>query len=203
VLHTVPNKFVLTSLSVHLALVVGLIHEGFFSPQEVILVKQSTSQSVQVMLDDQPEVIQKELKKVLKKKIKTFDLADKVIPEEETSDVDQDVVRTVSLSKLEQTENLSPELKNFLKNLRSEISRRHKYPYAAKRLRQSGEVLMKFDVYIDGSIKNIAFQKKCKYERLNSSAMETVASIARLDHFPKNVIKKDRISVSVPIKYTL
>lgn len=199
-LDLIPSKFIIGSMGAHAALVGVMLFEGVFSPTTVSLVEESQG-SVEVLFNAQTEEVKKELKKQIKKiirqKTELADFGDKLKEEKE------EVVKQVSLEDLKSLKNISPELKAFLRSLKEKIQDRQVYPYAAKRLRQTGQVVIKFDVLSSGEVQNASIQKKSEHKRLDSSALSLIAGISKLDHFPTKVVKSDKISITVPIEYKL
>lgn len=184
-------------------LAAGLAFSGAFDSHQKISLMDPAQGSVEVLFSAQPEEIRKELKKHIKKIIKekkiVADEGEKIEkPEEEVK-----VVRQVRLEDLKSLSNLSPEMKAFLKSLKNKIQARQVYPYAAKRLRQTGEVVVKFDVLASGEVSNVSIEKKSDYKRLNASAFELIEGITKVKSPPKTAMVAGRISIVVPIEYRL
>ncbi len=197
-LNFVPNKFVLVSVVLHGALFGGILFE-YNKRHSVSNFEEESSGTVEMLFETQTEAVKKELKKVIKKKVKVLDLGDKLADKKE----EEEHVHTISLADLKAVNNLSPELKAFLKSLREEILKRQHYPYSAKRLRQTGKVSVQFDVFDDGTVKNVSIYKKSAYDKLNKSAVKIIDDISKVDNFPKETVKSKKISITVPIEYSL
>lgn len=203
-LNTPPFKFIIASILVHGALVGLFILSNALDTSDILsLVDANPNGSVEMLFNNQTEEVKREIKKIIKKKIKAkrevVDLGE--LPAEDVDEEEQ--VHKISLDDLKAVSNLSPEWKAFLKSLQAEISKRQHYPYSAKRLRQTGKVLIQFDVYSNGLIKNVSIQKKSDYEKLDASALELIDSIPKVENFPKKTEKSEKISITVPIEYNL
>lgn len=199
-LDLIPSKYILCSLAANGLVAGALLFQGAFESFEVVSLAEPNQGSVDVLFSAQPEEIRKELKKQIKKIVKqkqdVADLGDKAVELEEVS-------QQVNLEDIKSLKNVSPELKAFLKSLQNKISERQVYPYAAKRLRQSGQVVVRFDVRSSGEVENVSIYKRSEFQKLNASAFELIAGILKVDHFPKEVVKSDRLSITVPIEYKL
>jgi len=199
----IPSKFILGSVGAHGLLLGGLMFNGAFDQSKTVSLVEPTNGSVEVLFSAPPEEIKKELKKHIKKIIKRR----KVIADEgdklEKMEKPVESVQQVRLEDLKSLSNLSPEMKAFLKSLKAKIQERQVYPYAAKRLRQTGQVVVKFDVLASGDVNNVSIEKKSDHKRLDSSAVKLIAGISKVQCPPKDVMKADRISIVVPIEYKL
>jgi len=199
----IPSKYILGSLGAHALLVGAVTLKSFSDHPTSVSLNDPNQGSVEVLFSTPPEKIEKELKKHIKKVIKikktVADVGDKIERREEQ--VEQ--VKQVRLEDLKSLSNLSPEMKKFFKALRDKIQENQIYPYAAKRLRQTGKVFVKFDVLANGDIGNVSIEKKSEHKRLDSSAFKLIAGIAKVESPPKSFIKSDKISIVVPIEYKL
>ncbi|MEO0335900.1 MAG: TonB family protein [Pseudomonadota bacterium] len=98
--------------------------------------------------------------------------------------------------------NLSPELQKYFTKLRMDIERRKKYPKLAKRLRQSGRVVLKFEIGKSGKIVNVFIEEPSPYKSLNDSARKLLSNLKGEYPLP-SAIKSDRIEVKLPVSYKL
>jgi protein TonB len=204
-LDLIPSKYIMGSLGVHAVLVGGLVLSGNFNFTKRVSLMEPNQGSVEVLFSAQPEEIQQELKKHIKKIIKQkqkkviADVGDKIEkPVEEVQ-----AVKEIRLEDIKSLSNLSPEMKAFLKSLKNKIQERQVYPYAAKRLRQTGQVVVKFDVLASGDVNNVSIEKKSDHKRLNASAFNLIAGISKVKSPPKTAMRSDKISIVVPIEYRL
>lgn len=90
----------------------------------------------------------------------------------------------------------------YLSKIKAKIEKNKVYPKAAKRLRQTGKVLVSFDVLKDGSIENIKIIEKSKFERLDAASIELLLKIASFEAIPKE-LNKAAWSIRVPINYSI
>lgn len=191
------------SLGAHALLVGGLAFNGAFKSIETVSLMEPNKGSVELLFSVQPEEIKEELKKHIKKIIKKkkiiADEGDKIEKLEEKVQA----VQQVRLEDLKSLNNLSPEMKKFLRSLKNKIQERQVYPYAARRLRQTGQVVVKFDVLASGDVSNVSIEKKSDYKRLDASAFELIAGITKVGNPPKTAMVSDKISIVVPIEYRL
>ncbi len=72
----------------------------------------------------------------------------------------------------------------------------------AKKLGQTGKVVMRFTLSADGSVVSSEVIEKAPYESLNKAATELVQSINGLKPFPKEVHRASWV-MTVPIEYQL
>ncbi|NQZ00910.1 MAG: energy transducer TonB [Bdellovibrionales bacterium] len=98
--------------------------------------------------------------------------------------------------------NLSPELQRYFTELRMDIERRKKYPKLAKRLRQSGRVILKFEIGKSGKIENVYVDEPSPFKALNDSAKKLLTNLKGEYPLP-SAIKAERIEVKLPVSYRL
>lgn len=90
----------------------------------------------------------------------------------------------------------------YLFGLRQRIEKHKTYPAMAKRLRESGRVVISLTLLPDGSIGDIAVISPSSFERLDRAALETVKAVKRYEPFPEG-LSGDVIRVEIPIEYAL
>ncbi len=96
------------------------------------------------------------------------------------------------------------ERERYLYELRRLIDGRKIYPSMAKRMRQSGEVVVKFVILKSGEIQNIEIAKPSHHDRLNEAASQLVAGIRTYKPLPASVASAtSSLVVSVPVEYRL
>jgi TonB family protein len=98
--------------------------------------------------------------------------------------------------------NLSPELQKYFTTLRMDIEKRKRYPKLAKRLRQSGRVVLKFQIGKEGKIKNVLVEEPSPFRALNESAKKLVSNLKGEYPLPL-AIKAERIEIKLPVSYKL
>lgn len=99
-----------------------------------------------------------------------------------------------------QESNIPDELKIFFKTLSDKIEKNKFYPSLSKRLRESGTVIVKFEVHASGKVQNIILKEQCSFDRLNKSAYKVVASLDKLIPLPD---KYKKIEITFPMSYVL
>lgn len=90
----------------------------------------------------------------------------------------------------------------YLYELKKLLERRKTYPAMAKRMGQTGRVLMSFTLAKDGSVISSEVLEKASYESLNRAADDLIKSIDGVKPFPQE-ITKTTWRITVPIEYVL
>lgn len=107
----------------------------------------------------------------------------------------------VNLADAASVQSQPKELQAALRALRDEVDKRHFYPSSARRLRQSGVVLMNFDILKNGELKNVQVRGRSSFSKLDESAFSLMSSIHKIsERLPDHL---DKISVILPISYIL
>jgi protein TonB len=91
----------------------------------------------------------------------------------------------------------------YLQELRARIDDMKRYPVQARRLGQSGTVLVSFTVSPDGRIHEPHVSGPCPYRHLNESALNAVASIRTFRPLPVELAEQGPLTVNVPIRYSI
>ena len=86
----------------------------------------------------------------------------------------------------------------FLAAIKSAIDKEHRYPRMAKKLRQQGEVVVKFTWTKDMKLKFLKIIKGSPYEILNDAALTTILNASK--HFPKH---DKTIEIQIPLVYKI
>ncbi|RYZ75264.1 MAG: energy transducer TonB [Proteobacteria bacterium] len=94
------------------------------------------------------------------------------------------------------------ERERYLYELHRLIDGRKVYPSLAKRMRQTGKVLVQFEILKDGEIQNVIIKSPSSHERLNEAASQLIAGIKHYRPLPKSA-GSDRLSVTVPVDYSI
>lgn len=84
--------------------------------------------------------------------------------------------------------------------LRSRIEENKFYPAIARRMGQTGVVIVAFTLLEDGNIINIRIDKPSPYERLNQAGVEAVKKVQRFKPIPDELGLKE-MDVKVPVKF--
>lgn len=94
------------------------------------------------------------------------------------------------------------ERERYLYELRLLIASRKTYPYISKRLGESGQVIVQFNIDKSGKIDQPRLKASSSYPRLNQAALDLVRSIAGFKPFPPTE-SAESFMVEVPIEYVL
>ncbi len=90
----------------------------------------------------------------------------------------------------------------YLQYLRQTIDERKIYPKNAKRLRQTGIVMVKFTLMAEGTITNVAIADSSGFELLDQAASDLLKDISRVRPLPQE-LGHEPLTLSIPIQYTL
>lgn len=160
-----------------------------------------------------PKVIEKP-KKVEKKIVKQEKKIEKVVqeivekPTENIEKVDQ-LAQNQTQSKQESSiqensnnqtnQNLESE---YLAKVKNKIEKNKVYPKVAKRLNQTGKVIVSFDILKDGKVTNIKIINKSKFEKLDEASIELLTNIGFFEAIP-NELNKTVWNIQIPINYQI
>lgn len=88
----------------------------------------------------------------------------------------------------------------FKAELRAEIEKNKTYPPMARRLGQTGTVVVAFTLLEDGHIIDVRLDKPSRFERLNESALEAVKSVHKFKPIPKEW-GQAKMDFTLPVNY--
>ncbi len=91
---------------------------------------------------------------------------------------------------------------HYLSELRSIIENRKEYPLLAKRMRQTGKVIISFTLKQNGEITDIHITHPCPFARLNHAAKELIVAIEKYRAIPKE-LGLAQLHIEQPIIYEL
>lgn len=94
------------------------------------------------------------------------------------------------------------EKERYLYELHRLIDGRKIYPSIAKRMHQTGKVVVKFVILKGGEIQNVEILTPSSHERLNEAASNLIAGIRAYKPIPASA-KTEKLSVTVPVEYGL
>ncbi|MGJ0364128.1 energy transducer TonB [Aliarcobacter cryaerophilus] len=120
-----------------------------------------------------------------------------VAEQNEISTKQESVVQ--SNSNNEKNKNLESE---YLAKVLAKIEKHKVYPKVAKRLNQTGKVVVSFDILKDGKITNIKIIDKSKFEKLDEASIELLHNIGFFESIP-NELNKTMWNIKVPINYQI
>ena len=104
-----------------------------------------------------------------------------------------------SNSNNERNKNLESE---YLAKVQAKIEKNKVYPKVAKRLNQTGKVIVSFDILKDGKITNIKIIHKSKFEKLDEASIELLTNIGFFEAIP-NELNKTVWNIQIPINYQI
>lgn len=90
----------------------------------------------------------------------------------------------------------------YISSLMAQIEGHKIYPAMAKRLQQSGKVVVMLEILKNGSIQKRELIEKSKYPRLNSAALQLIAKLKEVPPLPDE-LHLDSWQVVIPIAYVL
>lgn len=94
------------------------------------------------------------------------------------------------------------EKERYLYELHRLIDGRKIYPSMAKRMRQTGKVVVTFVILKSGEIQNVEILNPSSHERLNEAASQLIAGIRTYKPLPASE-KAGKLNVTVPVEYGL
>jgi len=94
------------------------------------------------------------------------------------------------------------ELERYKFELRLFLESRKVYPEMAKRLHQTGTVIVQFKVNAQGDLRDINIEQPCSSEILNRAALDLIRRAAKFRPFPMGVTLSE-LTLSLPIQYIL
>ena len=172
-------------------------------PEEVIekVVEKPAPKKIEKKIVEKPKKIEKPIEKVVDKPIEN--ISEKVVenvvetpapaPKESKAEV---VAPTVNKAELDNLENI------YLSKVKAKIEKNKTYPKAAKKLNQTGKVLVSFDILKDGKIINIRIIKNSNFEKLDSASIELLTNIGFFEAIP-NELNKTVWNIQIPINYQI
>ena len=164
-----------------------------------------------------PKVIEKP-KKVEKKIVKKEKQIEKVVEKTPEKIVEQATENIEKMHLAEQNETSqkqqssvqensnkqkSQNLENeYLAKVKNKIEKNKVYPKVAKRLNQTGKVIVSFDILKDGKVTNIKIINKSKFEKLDEASIELLTNIGFFEAIP-NELNKTVWNIQIPINYQI
>jgi len=92
--------------------------------------------------------------------------------------------------------------KNYMSRLMAWLNRHKSYPKEAKKNKQQGVVTLRFDIAKDGTILSKHLEKSSGIAQLDNAAIAMLGKASPVPAIP-NTIKKEKITVVIPIEYSL
>ncbi|MCB0392163.1 MAG: TonB family protein [Bdellovibrionales bacterium] len=90
----------------------------------------------------------------------------------------------------------------YIAKLRDQIEARKKYPRIAKKLKQSGKVVIMLEILKNGRILKKQIVEESPFQRLNKAAYQLVAQLESVEPLPEE-LHLDSWQVFIPVAYVL
>ena len=142
------------------------------------------------------KVVEKTPEKVVEKENENIEKM-AVAEQNEISTKQESIIQ--SNSNNERNKNLESE---YLAKVKAKIEKNKVYPKVAKRLNQTGKVIVSFDILKDGKITNIKIIHKSKFEKLDEASIELLTNIGFFEAIP-NELNKTVWNIQIPINYQI
>ncbi len=142
------------------------------------------------------KVVEKTPEKVIEKESENIEKM-AVAEQNEISTKQESIIQ--SNSNNERNKNLESE---YLAKVQAKIEKNKVYPKVAKRLNQTGKVIVSFDILKDGKITNIKIIHKSKFEKLDEASIELLTNIGFFEAIP-NELNKTVWNIQIPINYQI
>ena len=142
------------------------------------------------------KVVEKTPEKVVEKESENIEKM-AVAEQNEISTKQESIIQ--SNSNNERNKNLESE---YLAKVKNKIEKNKVYPKVAKRLNQTGKVIVSFDILKDGKITNIKIIHKSKFEKLDEASIELLTNIGFFEAIP-NELNKTVWNIQIPINYQI
>ena len=142
------------------------------------------------------KVVEKPAPKVVEKENENIEKM-AVAEQNEISTKQESIIQ--SNSNNERNKNLESE---YLAKVQAKIEKNKVYPKVAKRLNQTGKVIVSFDILKDGKVTNIKIINKSKFEKLDEASIELLTNIGFFEAIP-NELNKTVWNIQIPINYQI
>ena len=142
------------------------------------------------------KIVEKPAPKVVEKENENIEKM-AVAEQNEISTKQESIIQ--SNSNNERNKNLESE---YLAKVQAKIEKNKVYPKVAKRLNQTGKVIVSFDILKDGKITNIKIIHKSKFEKLDEASIELLRNIGFFEAIP-NELNKTVWNIQIPINYQI
>ena len=142
------------------------------------------------------KIVEKPAPKVVEKENENIEKM-AVAEQNEISTKQESIIQ--SNSNNERNKNLESE---YLAKVQAKIEKNKVYPKVAKRLNQTGKVIVSFDILKDGKITNIKIIDKSKFEKLDEASIELLTNIGFFEAIP-NELNKTVWNIQIPINYQI
>ena len=142
------------------------------------------------------KVVEKTPEKVIEKESENIEKM-AVAEQNEISTKQESIIQ--SNSNNERNKNLESE---YLAKVKNKIEKNKVYPKVAKRLNQTGKVIVSFDILKDGKVTNIKIINKSKFEKLDEASIELLTNIGFFLSI-LNELNKTVWNIQIPINYQI
>ncbi len=139
------------------------------------------------------KIVEKPVEKVAEKTEKSIEENPVVT---QTTPNTNPVIESISKAQIDSIEDA------YLSKVKAKIEKNKVYPKIAKRLNQTGKVVISFDILKDGKVINIRIIQNSKFEKLDEASIELLTKIGFFEAIP-NELNKTVWNIQIPINYQI
>jgi len=139
------------------------------------------------------KIVEKPVEKVAEKTEKSIEENPVVT---QTTPNTNPVIESISKAQIDSIEDA------YLSKVKAKIEKNKVYPKIAKRLNQTGKVVVSFDILKDGKVINIRIIQNSKFEKLDEASIELLTKIGFFEAIP-NELNKTVWNIQIPINYQI
>ena len=139
------------------------------------------------------KIVEKPVEKVAEKTEKSIEENPVVT---QTTPNTNPVIESISKAQIDSIEDA------YLSKVKAKIEKNKVYPKIAKRLNQTGKVVLSFDILKDGKVINIRIIQNSKFEKLDEASIELLTKIGFFEAIP-NELNKTVWNIQIPINYQI
>ena len=175
-----------------------------------VAVQKIEKKIVEPIIEQKPEpviekIVEKPAPKVIEKIVekpveKVAEKTEKSIEENpvvtQTTPNTNPVIESISKAQIDSIEDA------YLSKVKAKIEKNKVYPKIAKRLNQTGKVVVSFDILKDGKVINIRIIQNSKFEKLDEASIELLTKIGFFEAIP-NELNKTVWNIQIPINYQI
>lgn len=190
------GHFILLSVGIHLLMLIGFK----YNESSNRLTNYSKNLSTQSVL--KTSLYLKTKKQEFVKAVKIEDKSTKKVAKPK-NDIKQISELEVAKTASDKSSGADTALNKYLSDLRLLVQKNKKYPRIAKKLKQSGVVVLYFEIEKTNKIKKLELSKASEFESLNEAALEAVngANLSSLN-FPED-LREQTLKVAIPVQFDL
>lgn len=154
--------------------------------EKIVQKQKIIEKPIQEIKSYQKEKVAEETKNIIQENI--------IIPETVGKEVP--IEQTISKAQINSIEDA------YLSKVKAKIEKNKFYPKIAKKLNQTGKVLVSFDILKDGKVINIRIIQNSKFEKLDEATIELLTNIGYFETIPGE-LNKTIWNIQIPINYQI